>query len=285
MPGYGGTNENVGCPLFLGKVVKNWYEDQDCFYDHYSESIIFHKSGKFIIQFQKKSDESQKIMKFNIGTQFERIYACGLNHDGTMLACQPTYNTVYVFNNSQKLSPHGTIRKQYEIEEYRFEYKNSSKILGFSFASSTYFNFFICTETELELLNFNKFSSNVVHVKKIQISGYYLFYELHLYNILTLVGKDGTISVIDFTKNPRTKNIVKKNGRINYDQSIEDMDNPSSRSSRMSISDRAMSFFKNTQPVSEFKAVEPINNKNMYLLSEKNEYIMNSFGIVSVFKT
>jgi hypothetical protein len=187
-----------------------------------------------------------------------------------------------VFNNSQKVSPHGTVRKQYEIEEYRFEYKNTGKILGFSFASSTYFNFFICTEHELELLNFNKFSSNVVHVKKIQISGSYLLYELHLYNILTLISKDGSINVIDFTKNPRTKNVVKKNGRFNYEQSVEEMDNPfATRSSRMSISERAVSFFKGNQPTIEFKAVEPINNKNVYLLSEKNEYMLNSFGIVS----
>jgi hypothetical protein len=29
MQGYGEGKENVGCPLFLGKVIKNWYEGYD----------------------------------------------------------------------------------------------------------------------------------------------------------------------------------------------------------------------------------------------------------------
>jgi len=277
------SQANVGCPLFLGKVIKNWYKDYDCFYDHFSESIIFHSDGKFYIQYQKTADEAQKIIKFNIGTKFERIFACGVNHDATMLACQPTFNSVYVFNNSQKVSPHGTVRKQYEIEEYKFEYKNIDKILGFSFANSSYFNFFICSNKELELLNFNKFSSNVVHVKKVQISGEYLLYELHYFNILTLVNQEGAISVVDFTKNPRTKNIIKKNGRLDYEQENNDFDDFSGgRSMKMSFSDRAMSFFKAAPLDLLFEATEPVNNKNIHLLSQKDEYLFNAYKMEEV---
>jgi hypothetical protein len=219
-------------------------------------------------------------LKFNIGTNFERIFAAGLNHDFTMLACQPTHNCVYVFNNSQRVSVHGNVRKQYEIEEYKFDYKGINKILGFSFASSTYFNFFICTNKELELLNFNKFSSNVTHVKKISIAGEYLLYELHYYNIMTIINQEGTINVIDFTKNPRTKNIVKKTGKLDYSQTDADFDDfNGSRSSRMSLSDRALSFFKATPLDSLFEASEPINNKNILMLSEKDEYLFNAYNM------
>lgn len=281
MARYSDGQESVGCPLFLGKLIKNWYKDYDLFYDHFSESIIFHSNGKFYIQYEKLANEPQKILKFNIGTKFERIFACGLNHDGTMLACQPTYNTVYVFNNSQKLSPHGTLRKQYEIEEYKFEYKGISKILGFSFANSTYFNFFICTNNELELLNFNKFSSNVVHVKKIPISGMYLLYELHFYNILIVVGEDGATNIVDLNMNPRTKNVIKKTGKFEYEETVEEFDDPtnSRASARMSFGQRALSIFKAKPIEKQFDVVEPINNKNILMISEKNEYLYNAFSM------
>ena len=183
-------SESVGCPIILGKVAKNWYRGYDMFYDHFSQSIIFHTKGRFYIQYVQSKNISN-IMKFNIGVNFATVLAWSLSHDGTMLACQPTSNIVFVFNNSQKTSPHGTIRKQYEIEEYKFEYKGIEKILGFSFANSTYFNFFISTNKEIEILNFNKFSSNVIHVKKIALPGEYLLYELQFYNILAVINLEG----------------------------------------------------------------------------------------------
>lgn len=271
------NSDSVGCPIILAKVVKNWYDGYDAFYDHFSQTIIFHSKGKFYIQYFKRSDESQKIIKFNIGNEFDKIFACALNNDGTMLAVQPTHNSVYVFNNSQKLSPHGTIRKQYEIEEYKFEYKNVEKILGFSFVNSSYFNFFICTNNEIEILNFNKFSSNVVHIKKLSLSGEYLLYELQFYNILAIINAEGYINVVDMSKNPRTKNLIKKSCKLDYYQS-DDLDNPSVKSSlRQSISDRALSFFKAAPIQFQFVAREPVNNKNIIMLSEKNEFFMDAF--------
>lgn len=252
--------DSVGCPIVLGKVVKNWYRDHDMFYDHFSQTIIFHKEGKFYIQYMKKADEPQRILKFNIGTTFERIFACSVSQDGNMLACQTEFNTVYVFNNSQKVSPHGVVRTQYEIEEYKFQYKDVSKILGFSFVSSTYFNFFICTDKEIEILNFNKFSSNVVHIKKIPISGSFLLYELQFYNILTIIGHDGSMSVV---------NLDKLNSPISNQQILLE----GSGSVRMSFSERTLSIFKSSTAETNFEAKEPINNKNIILLAEKDDKI------------
>ena len=284
MTGAKTRKDNVGCPIFLGKVVKNWYKDYDCFYDHFSESIIFHTKGKFYIQQKKILNQPQKITKFNIGTTFDRIYAWALSRDGNLIAIQTTFNWVFVFNNSQKTSPHGTVRKQYEIEEYRFEYPNSRKILGFSFAHSEYFNFFICNDKDVELLNFNKISSNVVHVKKIPVYGEYLLYELNLYNILTVINKDGDIILVDLNKNPRTKNITKKCAKLNI-QSLDETRGSfvSSGSARMSFTDRAMSFLKPSSNTNSFKAAEPLNNKNILMLSSKNDYILNAFSMVSLY--
>lgn len=175
------------------------------------------------------------------------------------------------------MSPHGTVRKQYEIEEYKFQYKGIKKILGFSFVNSSYFNFFICTNKELEILNFNKFSSNVVHVKKVPLSGQYLLYELQFYNILTLVGGDGTMSIIDLTKNPRTKQLVKN--KVSFAQ--PDITDPleDRQPARMSFSERALSFFKSSTIETEFPCREPINNKNILMLAEKNEHINDCFEL------
>ena len=272
-------SESVGCPIILGKIVKNWYKNYDVFYDHFSQSIIFHSKGKFYIQHINNRNISN-IIKFNIGANFAAIFACALNHDGTMLAWQPTSNIVFVFNNSQKTSPHGTVRKQYEIEEYKFEYKGIDKILGFSFANSTYFNFFIWTNKEIEILNFNKFSSNVIHVKKIALPGEYLLYELQLYNILAVINSEGYINVVDFTKNPRTKTVIKKSAKLDFTVDGEDGGNQGIQSSRMSISDRAMSFFKSTAPTGpQFSAWEPINNKNIIMYTEMNELMMDAFWL------
>lgn len=196
-----------------------------------------------------------------------------------MLACQPTSNIVFVFNNSQKTSPHGTIRKQYEIEEYKFEYKGIEKILGFSFANSTYFNFFISTNKEIEILNFNKFSSNVIHVKKIALPGEYLLYELQFYNILAVINSEGYINVVDFTKNPRTKNIIKKSVKLESNSNGLDAEVQSQQSLRMSISDRAMSFFKASTTGGQFVACEPINNKNITMYTEMNEIMTDAFNL------
>lgn len=194
-----------------------------------------------------------------------------------MLACQPSANSIYVFNNSQRVSPHGQVRKQYEIEEYKFEYKDIDKILGFSFVSSTYFNFFICTNKEIEILNFNNFCSNVVHVKKIQIYGEYLMYELQYYNFLTVVSETGHLTVVDLSKNPRTKTILKKSHRFGYDTNSE-VEQPD-QASRMSISNRFMSFLKSTTVEDAFVIKEPTNNKNLYLMSQKPDEISEVFDM------
>jgi len=199
-----------------------------------------------------------------------------------MLAVQTTFNCVFAFNNNQKVSPHGKIRTKYEIDEYRFEYSNARKILGFSFVDSIYFNFFICHDKEIELLNFNKFNSNVEHVKKIAIHGEYLLYELQFFNILAVINQEGDINVVDLNKNPRTKGIMKKSGKLSCEEENreEGASFTASRSSRVSITDRALSFLKSNQTSNSFKAVEPINNKNIKMLAEKNEYFNNAFSMV-----
>ena len=93
--------ENVGWPIVLAKVVKNWYRNYDVFYDHFSQTVIFHSKGKFYIQYFKKEGATQKMIKFNIGVNFNKVFACAVNHDCTMIAWQSNASTVYVFNNSQ----------------------------------------------------------------------------------------------------------------------------------------------------------------------------------------
>mmetsp|Transcript_21454 Transcript_21454/g.19030 ORF Transcript_21454/g.19030 Transcript_21454/m.19030 type:complete len:540 (+) Transcript_21454:606-2225(+) len=53
----------------------------------------------------------------------------------------------------------------------------------------------------------------------------------------------------------------------------------SGSSSRMSFTDRAMSFLKPSSDKGSFKAAEPLNNKNILMVSQKNEYIYNAFSM------
>lgn len=96
-----------------------------------------------------------------------------------------------------------------------------------------------------------------------------------------LVNQEGTISVVDFTKNPRTKNVMKKTGKIEFEETVEEIDDPmSSRASaKMSFSQRAFSIFKGKPIEWTFEASEPINNKNILMLSDKNEYLYNAFNM------
>ena len=47
----------------------------------------------------------------------------------------------------------------------------------------------------------------------------------------------------------------------------------------MSISDRAMSFFKGSTTGGQFVACEPINNKNITMYTEMNEIMTDAFNL------
>lgn len=63
-----------------------------------------------------------------------------------MLGIQTSAQNIFVYNDNQKKSGSKKKRKTYDIEEYQLEYKNISKIVGFSFVQSSYLNFFVLTD-------------------------------------------------------------------------------------------------------------------------------------------
>ena len=113
---------------------------------------------------------------------------------------------------------------------------------------------------------------------KISLLSHYLLYELQLYNILVLIHPEGHINVIDFTKNPRDKNIMKKCGTFENNTNTDDLDNPRV-SAKISIADRALSFFKGSPVEPQFIAWEPINNRNILLYSQKDESLLKALNI------
>ena len=74
----------VGCPIYSVKSIDalRASDAHDKFFDEYTESLITHFNGKFIIH---EFDLSEPRV-INIGTKHERIYACSVNKDMNMIA-------------------------------------------------------------------------------------------------------------------------------------------------------------------------------------------------------
>ena len=140
-----------------------------------------------------------------------------------MIALQTSKTNIYVYNDSQKKT---TMKKQklktYDIEEYQLEYKGIKKICGFSFLQTQYFNFFVLSDQELELLKFDPFSQNVIHVKKIMIQNVsQCVYEMRFFNVLCAVQNDGSLLMCDLNVNPKTKTVKYKIGVLGKSENEE----------------------------------------------------------------